>query len=180
MSAAPIAPRITVEEFLRRPARMDGMQEELIDGEIFVCPNAKPLHTEIANFIFRKLIPLEETGRWLVRGETAFRLTKESLPNTDICVMDRESWLKTLAANEYPSYAPALAIEVKSPGNRPKELRKKAALYLDYGAQQVWIVQPESRNVLVLFQEDDDRVVGEGGTLVFDGHLLSVKDIFTA
>lgn len=178
MSAAPIPPRITVEEFLRRSAREDGLREELIGGEVILSPNAKPLHTDIAEFIYRRLIPLEETGRWLVKGEVACSLSQESLPNTDACVVDRKLWRQARLAGDFFSHAPALAIEVKSPGNRARELRKKAALYLDAGAQQVWIVQPNSRTVLVMTPEGDAQTRLEGETLEFEGLSIPVAEIF--
>jgi Uma2 family endonuclease len=158
---------------------MDGVQEELIHGEIIVSPNAKPLHTDIAEHIYRKLIPLENTGRWLVKAEVACRLTEESLPNTDACVVDRQLWQDARARNEYFSHVPWLAVEVKSPGNKPGALRKKAPLYLDHGAQQVWIVQPESSTVMIMTPEGDDRIAGPDGTLEFEDLAIPVAGIFS-
>ena len=43
--------------------------------------------------------------------------------------------------------APELCIEVVSPSNSRKELREKVAAYLEVGAEEVWIVFPQSKRV---------------------------------
>ena len=86
MSAAAVPPRVTVEEFLQRPERTDGMREELIDGKIIVSPNARPTHNFVTSRVMFALRSLEESGRYYVMAEVACRLSDGSLPNTDACV----------------------------------------------------------------------------------------------
>ena len=49
----------------------------------------------------------------------------------------------------YPELAPDLAIEVKSPSNSNAEMGEKASMWLAYGSQQVWILNPENTTVTV-------------------------------
>jgi Uma2 family endonuclease len=52
----------------------------------------------------------------------------------------------SLHAFETPyTRAPEICIEVVSPCNSVKELQEKRAAYLEAGAQEVWIVYPQSR-----------------------------------
>ena len=120
--------------------------------------------------------PLEERG-YEVFGEVACRVTDFPLPNTDAAVILRER-LEAANPDEFIREAPALAIEVHSPGKR--QLRRKADLYLEHGAEQVWIVYPKTRRVLVLTPGGEDNQVREGETLEFHGVTGPVSEIFPA
>ena len=174
MSTATLPHSVTVEEFLLRPLRTDGFQEELIEGEIYLSPNTKPIHSDIAARLFRRLLPLEQKG-FTVLGQVACRLSDVSLPNTDVCVFRKEIWETAVATNEYPRQSPALVIEVHSPTNR--KLQRKAALYLEGDAEQVWIVYPKEQKVLVLDQEGT-REARTGESIEFSGLVISVSEIF--
>lgn len=177
MSAALVnVPEITVEEFLRRPERTDGMQEELIDGEIVVSPNAKPVHNYVASRIFVALLPLEERGTYYVMGEVACRLTNKSLPNTDACVYLADVYDRAMDVDEYPVVSPVLAVEVASPSNR--RMHTKADLYLAGGAGQVWLVYPQSRTVTVLRPLEEPYTAGAEDSLQFDLLNIPVASFF--
>ena len=85
-------------------------------------------------------------------------------------------------AEAYPQEAPLLAVEVRSRQNTWRELRRKAARYLEYGTAMVWLVDPEART-LELHQEnaapqmlaDGDFIEG-GATL--PGFRAAVGDFF--
>ena len=69
----------------------------------------------------------------------------------------------------YPDFAPDLAVEVKSPGNSNAEMSAKAAMWLSYGSQEVWVADPESASITrfrpnavpVTLAEDDALDGGE-------------------
>ena len=71
----------------------------------------------------------------------------------------------------FPSLAPDLAIEVKSPSNSNPEMAAKAWLWLSYGSWQAWVADPERVTVTVyrpgitpvILSEDD---VIDGGDLL--------------
>src|SRR5947209_10863860 len=167
---------MTVEEFLERPERWDGNHEELIEGEIYLSPNNKPRHNEVVRRIERPLLPLEQQG-FVVLGEVACRVTDSSLPNTDAAVVSRERWEAT-GWDTFLREAPALAVEVASP-KQTRKLLLKAALYLEHGAEQVWIAYPEKRVVQVL-TTDGSREAREGETIEFHGIVIPVAEIFPA
>jgi Uma2 family endonuclease len=78
---------------------------------------------------------------------------------------------------EYFREAPELVVEIRSPSNTGTQLRQKSWLYLEHGAEQVWIIQPESSNVVVLTPQGDDRIVDESGTLEFRDLTIRVADL---
>ncbi len=69
-------------------------------------------------------------------------------------------------------------MEVASP-NQTRKLLKKAALYLEFGAEQVWIAYPHKRVVQVL-TGDGNREAREGETVEFHGVVIPVSEIFPA
>jgi Uma2 family endonuclease len=77
---------------------------------------------------------------------------------------------------------PDLAIEVKSPTDRKRTLRRKAEKYLACGTKLVWLVFREDQLVEVYTADDDVRTFGindvlDGGD-VLPGFTLAIKDVF--
>lgn len=71
----------------------------------------------------------------------------------------------------YPELAPGLVVEVKPPSNSNPEMGAKASMWLSYGSQQAWILNPENTTVIVrrpntepLIPTEDD--VLDGGDLL--------------
>ncbi len=167
---------ISIDDFLSRPEREDGFQEELIEGEIVLSPNAKKRHNDVVSRIERKLLPLEDQG-FVVRGEVACRLSPKSLPNTDAAVFRKERW-DIVDPDDFICEAPALAIEVVSPGNRNRKLLTKVDLYLEHGAEQVWLIYPKTQTVNVLSNDGGSREARTGETIDFHGFRIAVADLF--
>ena len=84
-------------------------------------------------------------------------------------------------AREVP-LPPDLAVKVKSPTDRVRDLRKKAEQYLAYGTAMVWLVLPEANQVEVYTPDDDVQVFGLDDTIsggaVLPDFTLSVSAIF--
>jgi Uma2 family endonuclease len=76
-----------------------------------------------------------------------------------------------LRAFETPyTRAPQLCIEVVSPSNSRKELREKVAAYLASGAEEVWVVYPQSKRV---------EFHGPEGLQQSSQYTVDVADIFS-
>ncbi|MDD9955361.1 MAG: Uma2 family endonuclease [Anaerolineaceae bacterium] len=85
-------------------------------------------------------------------------------------------------AEDYPLAAPLLAVEVRSQSNTWREMRAKAARYLEYGSAMVWLVDPR-RQTLELHLSDaapqmlsGDDVIEGGATL--PGFRVTVSKLF--
>jgi Uma2 family endonuclease len=168
-----IAAPLTVEEFLARRQRDDGYFEELIDGEIIVSPNAKIIHTELVGRLVELLQPLRQQG-FVIRGELACFLEERSLPNPDMAVIRRDRWQESLQ-NDWFRQAPDLTVEVLSPGNR--KMMRKADLYLQHGAEQVWLVDPK-RKTITVFTNEGIAEARLGESVDFHGCTVSVAALF--
>ena len=77
---------------------------------------------------------------------------------------------------------PDLAIEIRSPGDRPGEMLRKIGDYLDAGTALVWYLDPERRSATVYRQDGSTLTIGEDGVLdgeeVLPGFALSLSDIW--
>ncbi len=148
MSSSVKSPPITVQQYLgfRSPP---GYRDELINGEIVVSPEPKPLHHDVAENIFELL---KATVGPAFKAGMRINMTMEALnsaPSPDIWVVDREKWRAARAANTYPENAPILAVEVISPSNRKFRVQQKVDLYLATGGAEVWVVYPKRQEVQV-------------------------------
>lgn len=74
---------------------------------------------------------------------------------------------------ERPTIAPDIAIEILSPDDRPKHVREKVDVYLEYGTEHVILVDPETAS-LRYFSADapGERVIRSGETIVIERDLI--------
>jgi Uma2 family endonuclease len=116
-------------------------------------------------------------------GDSGFVLARN--PDTvlapDVAFISTERLPKN--SSGYLEIAPDLAVEIVSPGNTPGEIERKVAIYLRSGVEQVWIVYPEEREVVIHAPSGPPSVYLEhdqidGGSLL-PGLNLRVTDIFT-
>ena len=90
------------------------------------------------------------------------------------------------ASRKWVPVMPDLAVEIKSPSNTMAELRRKAAIYLQHGAQLVWIVMPDAKSVEVCRLDAtgdmQSEVIGRQGALsgedVLPGFRLELAKLF--
>jgi Uma2 family endonuclease len=67
--------------------------------------------------------------------------------------------------------APEVVAEILSPGDPWQEVRKKVEEYFAIGVEQVWIIEPANRAVLVYRSPTTVRKYGEEDTLLGEGVL---------
>ncbi|SPE37159.1 conserved hypothetical protein [Candidatus Sulfopaludibacter sp. SbA3] len=140
---------MSFEEFERLPDRPG--KRELLGGEVIEWPPAEFAHNEIADRICDLLkAAVKEAhasgqaanlGR--VYHEMGYRLGTGYL-QPDVSVTHAGQ-----TVHQYLEGAPAIAIEVVSPGNRAEELDSKVALYFEHGGREVWRVYPKTKHVMV-------------------------------
>ncbi len=144
---------LTSDQFLALPDEFDQhgnrIKDELIGGEVVKMAFPSLPHDLAKNRINRiltryldsrpdlPLLSLLEIGV-LVSGCDSF------VP--DVCVVsnDRLSGVVRIFQG-----APELAIEVVSPTDTARHLKRKVDAYLEGGSRSVWIVYPDARSVMV-------------------------------
>jgi Uma2 family endonuclease len=157
---------ITADELLQMP-REGGIRYELIRGVLVPkMPTGRP-HSEavtLTTIAVGNYVAANDYGITL-SGEPGYRL--ERVPDTvrapDIAWFARGRLPEGIQG--YPELAPDLAIEVKSPSNSNPEMASKAAMWLSYGSQQVWVADPERTTVTVYRSGADPVTLSEDDTL---------------
>jgi len=160
----------TEEDLLAMPE--DGRKYELVDGEIRVSP-AGDRHSAIALRLGGRLLAfVEQHGLGHVMGADAgFRLPGGNVRSPDASFVAAGRFPNDRLPEDWGSLAPDLAVEVISPGDRPRHVLDKVGEYLEAGVRLVWVIDPQKSNAVVYRSLTDVRELGrddylEGGAVV--------------
>src|ERR1700679_150506 len=139
MASVLSAPPITIEQYLAFESP-DGYRDELINGRIIVSPEAKPLHSDVAENLY-ELLKAACNKKHKVGQRMNLRFPDvDSMPSPDVYVIDRAEWQRARSEEVYPDGSKVLlAVEVISPSNRPGPLGEKVPIYVEQGIE-AWVV----------------------------------------
>jgi Uma2 family endonuclease len=150
---------MSVEEF-DRLEEPDEMSYELDEGELVVMTKPWPLHNRIAERLFRALdryLEKHPVGEVLI-FDYLFVLGPNIKRAPDVSFLRAER-AKQIDPNTDIPGAPDLAVEVVSPSDTVFAMRRKIRQYFAAGAQCVWVVYPETREVEVWREAAKPRIV---------------------
>jgi Uma2 family endonuclease len=146
--AAPIATRMTFDEFLALPETKP--YREFVRGEVFEKPMPNSAHGVLV-FELNRLL-----GNYLAehregRGSTEVRHADRGedrvyLPDISVTQGLR---LPPRGSTAPVEKAPEFAIEVLSPDDRATRILDKADFYMRSGVKLLWLVDPENESVTV-------------------------------
>lgn len=146
---------IDYAELLRIEDSLDAEKPyvELIDGLGVRKMSPKTRHSFL-QLRFGTLLDVWATGRGVVGTEWRFWLVPVGERRTslvpDVAYLSAERFSKLKGdAKEMPPVAPDIAIEIRSPGDSPRNIGRKVQLYLAHGSQIVLDVDPETRSIVV-------------------------------
>jgi len=144
---------VTSEQYLAMPDEFDPsgnrIKDELIGGEIVRMPPPSRIHDLIKNKINEILIfylharPGVELQS-LVEIGTGISKLDVFVPDVSVIRRDRLSREGRLFQG-----APDIAIEIVSPHDTAKHLKRKVDAYLQGGSKSVWVVYPDAKSVEV-------------------------------
>jgi Uma2 family endonuclease len=174
---------LTAEELMRH--KLPGKRTELVRGAMRVREPAGFRHGEIAARLARLVgnhVDRHGLGSVLA-AETGFTLARD--PDTvrapDVAFVSH-SRLPDITPTGFAEFAPDLAVEVLSPGDRPGDVLGKVADWLDAGSALVWVVDLSSRRVRVYRKDGSESIVEETDSLsgedVLPGFACSCDMIF--
>lgn len=133
----------------------------------------------LGNFVRRRQLG------WILGPDGYFRQRPGSMraPDVSFSRRDQRAGGKPLD-HGYSRTAPALAVEVFSPGNTVRELEQKRAEFFKAGTEMFWIVIPEQEEIVVATPDSQPRTLRgddilDGGA-VLPGFTLRVGELFAA
>ena len=157
---------ITADELLAMP-RGDGRKYELIRGVLVEKVSTGDAHAIVVVMIATVLNLFAGPRNYggVRAGEPGYLL--EIGPDT-VRAPD-VAWIASGRVPEgtrgYPNLAPDLAVEVKSPSNSYPEMRRKAEMWLRFGARQVWVADHDTTTITVYRLGVDPVELGEDDTI---------------
>ncbi|MCS7301376.1 MAG: Uma2 family endonuclease [Fimbriimonadales bacterium] len=158
--------RYTEQDLLQMPD--DGRKYELVNGRIQVVPTGAK-HGWIAFELTRKVGNyLKESFKGFDSG-TGFRMASGNIRCPDLSLVSIQRLPGGKPPVEFFNGAPDLAVEIVSPSENQKDLAQKVVEYFESGAQEVWLLFPERKQVyrytapleVEVLREDDVLTGGE-------------------
>jgi len=162
---------MSVEDF-DRLEEPDELSYELDEGELVVMTKPRPLHNRIALRLTREIMKYLEThpvGE-VFSSDNLFVLGPNTKRAPDISFLRAERASQIDPNADIPG-APDLAIEVLSPNDTVSAVRRKIRQYFAAGAQFVWVVYPETREIEIWREAARPQVVLQ------DTDLLEAPDL---
>lgn len=169
--SAKVEPLLTVADLEALPD--DGNQYELFEGEIFVSRAPSLSHQRvIANLVTLIKVYLEQhpVGEVLPTPGVIFDEYNSATP--DVVFITQQQAAK-LGAAEHIHEAPALVVEIVSPGkqNALRDREMKRQVYGKHGVKEYWIADPETRALEIYRLEQ--RTLRLAATLTGDDKVTS-------
>ena len=134
--------RIATEDDLRAMPE-DGNKYELVDGEIRMSPGGAR-HSQVAVKLAARLLAFVQDRRigFVFGSDIGFRLPGGNVRSPDASFVSAGRFPDERVPDDFANMAPDLAIEVVSPGDRPRHVLDKVGEYLEAGTRLVWVIDP--------------------------------------
>ena len=144
---ATITRRAATEEDLRNTPD-DGIYE-LVDGEIRLSPGGFR-HGKASMALVTLPGPFVKERRLghVVGPNTGHRLPGGNVRCPDVSFIAAGRFPDEKLPDDFSNLAPDLAVEVISPGDRPRWILDKVGEYLSAGVRLVWMIDPRQRRAV--------------------------------
>jgi Uma2 family endonuclease len=137
--------KLTEAEFMRLPD--DGRKYELVDGEAKEAPTSLK-HGVIGMRLAFSLMPHLQDTAYCTGAQAGYRMASGNICVPDVGVIFKQSLPEGKLPDGFGDRAPDLAIEIVSPTKDMPDLLRKVGEYFESGAQEVWLLFPETQRVV--------------------------------
>ena len=152
--AQPLDTRLTYDDFLLFPD--DGRRHELIDGEHYVTPSPNTRHQRL---VLRLSVALarhvEQHPAWGEVFVAPFDIVFTHFDVVEPDVLFVAGDQSDIVTEKHVRGAPALVVEILSPGTRRVDEKIKYRLFERTGVREYWLVDPELDLVKVFRRASD-------------------------
>jgi Uma2 family endonuclease len=150
--------RLTYDDLARMPD--DGMRHEIIDGVHYVTPAPSLRHQRVSMRLAAALahyLEIHPVGEVLAAPvDTVF--TQWDVVEPDLLFVADDQ--RGILTEPNIQGAPALVVEILSPGTRKRDLGVKKDLFDRGGVREYWIVDPKE-NTVTIYRRSSDGSLGE-------------------
>ena len=179
---APVeSPLLTAEdvELLSIPDK----RVELVRGRLIVREPPGPWHGNVqANICYALIAWVRPRNLGIVTGEAGFKVevSPDTVRGPDVAFISAAR-LPGVPRRGFPAFAPDLAVEIVSPGDRAGEIMDKVGQWLGGGARLVWVVDTQRTEARVFRADGSVSIVrGDenlGGEDVLPGFEVPLADV---
>ncbi len=162
----------------------DGQKYEVLGGELAVSPTgfqrgylASRLASVLMAFVLKHRLGL------VVDSSTGFRMNGGDCLSPDVSFVRKERLRgEKRIPTKFFEGAPDLVVEVISPGENQRKLKRKLTQFFANGTRTAWVVNPKDRAVSVWGSPEHPDVLREGGQLdggsLLPGFGFPIKELF--
>jgi Uma2 family endonuclease len=180
VSRAPLAERITAEQFLGLP---ESKGEELVDGQIVFTMRGVLNSLVGGDLLYRiRSRPEFEDPNWVFAPGCGLRINELTVRNPSLMVIRRDQLPKL--DDRFLEVVPKLLVEVTSPIRKPNDLERRLAEYKHLDIPLIWVIDTTSRSVVVHGANRPSIELGPDGALdgedVLPGFRQPLTDLFEA
>jgi Uma2 family endonuclease len=172
MSAQPEKKLYTSADLFRINSRGD-QQYELVEGGLIKIAPVSNLHGLIAANITGELRNFNKQHKLgVVLIETGYNLSYTTTrgPDVSFYTKAKAALVQDKGYKGYLDFAPDLAVEVISAGDRPDEILEKIDDYLRAGVRLIWIVYPNRELVNVIRPNQPSLILHRKNADILDGY----------
>lgn len=147
---------MTVHDYLLLPDA--GPRFQLVDGEFHMAPAPNTYHQIISQnleWILMEFLEQNPVGRFFHAPFDVY-LSDIDVFQPDICFFSKEQ--RNYLDDRGATSAPWLVVEILSPSSRRLDLGPKREVYARCGSRELWLIDPDKREVAVYaLREDAER-----------------------
>jgi Uma2 family endonuclease len=155
MISRPYAPPLTAAEYRNLPET--GRRYQLIEGDLYMAPAPDRFHQDISRNLEVMLANYLSAHPIGVLYDAPFDvyLTDTDVFQPDLLIVLNEN--RGILTEAGAEGAPDFVVEVLSPKTRQLDLVNKKRIYARIGVKELWIIDPESKEVAV-YRFDHDPI----------------------
>jgi Uma2 family endonuclease len=136
----------------------DGKRYEIIDGEMLELPSPSYLHQVVSSelhALLHQFVRSRQLGR-VTAAPQDVRLSDSNVVQPDLVFLSNEKihFVRRGRING----APDLVVEILSPSTAGVDLVRKLWLYMKFGIREYWVVEPDTRSIVV-YELEENRYV---------------------
>jgi len=154
---------------------------ELVEGELVVVAAGYEHEMVLIRLTRALLNAVDDSVGQILSSNMGYWMRNGNFRSPDISFVAKDHLADMIRDRKgFLHGAPDLAIEVLSPSNSVKAMKKKALEYFESGSRLVWFVVADDQTVVVLYPDGSETTVTDTltGEVVLPGFSVEVGELF--